>query len=1219
MFIRASSICKSVLRRVSLLWVLLFPTYIVFAQQYEFRTDFSNTSTVIKSVGRGYNNISDGVLTSKEAYACFGQQDWNNYVVKFRARVPLWADQVQIWAGFRALNRYDRYILGFRGGLQNNLYLSRMGYMGADEFLGLRPLYFDPKPGIWYDIKIEVCGDRIRVFLNNETLPRIDVIDKKSDQAPQGEVTLGGSWIETEFDDLSITSLDEHYFNNVPKEEFVKKIEYGGKEKRRVIDRADYKSIVVRGLHTGRSEISLNGKWLFMPENELTDSRQGASVSLNDETWHTMSVPDFWNPIRIWLHGETFGEHAKGVSDFYFQKETDRCDNYTFDFKKTNVAWYRQWIELPNELASKHMTLNFDAVSKVAEVFINGQLAGTHIGMFGDFAVDGTKLFQPGNNLIAVRVVRDVITNIEESDTVVDVAVTVPVTNNMLKDIAHGFYKDNPAGIWQPVKLVITDNVRIEEVFVKPTLSGATCDVSIKNHSLKPVSTDVLTDIYEKETRHLFYSGTSLQNIELKSGEERKVTFTISNLKPQLWTPNHPNLYDFNIKLVSGGKEIDNKLIASGFRTFESKNGFLYLNDVQYWLRGANHTPFALAPHDVDLANSFFQLMKSGNIDVTRTHTAPYNELWMNAADQNGIGISYEGTWPWLMINATMPDAQLISMWADEFIGLIKKYRNHPSLLLWTVNNEMKFYDNEPDLEVAKHKMKIISEVVKRIRDIDPTRPVCFDSNYKRNEQKFGKEFFNTVDDGDIDDDHAYINWYNHTLFKQFRGEFQKRCLNKGRPLISQEMSTGYPNTETGHATRFYNLVHQNPQTLIGYQSYEFANPQAFLDVHSFITGELAEALRRSNDKASGILHFALLTWFRNVYDVKHIEPYSTYYAIKRALQPVLVSAEIWGRNLYAGENLPTRICVVNDKENGSDMAESILYWELKSDTGERIVWGKEIVPEVKHSTREWITPTIRIPENIPSQKMIATLRLKLTANGIPVSENEYRLNIATKDWSCSRINPAKKIAVLDCNGIGKVLDFLKVEYSSYDNVADALKSKSDVFLFSGLDTSKNCSGAEILQLRNSIDKGAKILILNSPEATMKLYPEYIAGWIVPTEGDIVNMEIPESMVFDGIGMFDLRYFNNNKPEIPVVCEVAFKVKRDRNVLELANQTKIHGYINGEMLTRSEYVKTIKGFPIIQINKGGTAILSAMSVNKSITDPIAGRLFINMINELMNK
>lgn len=100
-----------------------------------------------------------------------------------------------------------------------------------------------------------------------------------------------------------------------------------------------------------------------------------------------------------------------------------------------------------------------------------------------------------------------------------------------------------------------------------------------------------------------------------------------------------------------------------------------------------------------------------------------------------------------------------------------------------------------------------------------------------------------------------------------FNGEFQKRFKMVDRPLISQEMSTGYPNNETGHPTRSYQLIHQNPQSLIGYECYDFSNPQSFLNVQAFITGELAEALRRSNDQASGIMHFALLTWFRQVYD----------------------------------------------------------------------------------------------------------------------------------------------------------------------------------------------------------------------------------------------------------------------------------------------------------------------------------------------------------------
>ena len=84
---------------------------------------------------------------------------------------------------------------------------------------------------------------------------------------------------------------------------------------------------------------------------------------------------------------------------------------------------------------------------------------------------------------------------------------------------------------------------------------------------------------------------------------------------------------------------------------------------------------------------------------------------------------------------------------------------------------------------------------------------------------------------------------------------------------------------------------------LIGYESYDWADPASFLKVQAFITGELAETLRRSNDQASGIMHFALMTWFRQTYDYQNIEPYPTYYALKRALQPVLVSAELWGRN----------------------------------------------------------------------------------------------------------------------------------------------------------------------------------------------------------------------------------------------------------------------------------------------------------------------------------
>lgn len=114
-------------------------------------------------------------------------------------------------------------------------------------------------------------------------------------------------------------------------------------------------------------------------------------------------------------------------------------------------------------------------------------------------------------------------------------------------------------------------------------------------------------------------------------------------------------------------------------------------------------------------------------------------------------------------------------------------------------------------------------------------------------------------------------------------------------------------------------------------------------------------------------------------------------------------------------------------------------------------------------------------------------------------------------------------------------------------------------------------------------------------------------------------MEIPESPVFDSIDLLELRYFNDNKRELPLVCHAAFQVNRGPNVMELANQTKIHGYINGDMEERSEYVKTIKGFPLLEIKDGGSALISTMAVEKGNTDPVAAKLLTNMIRHLLNQ
>lgn len=1149
---------------------------------------YARSADTVTTIGRGTCTLDNGVYSTCGAYTLVGDTDLSDYTLRFKARSPKDCEQVQIWAGVRTANRFDRYVVGIKGGLQDDLYLMRTGYMGMDEFMGVRPLGFHPEPGEWYDVKVEVCGSRIRVFLNNEDVPRMDITDRHSSFAPSGSASIGGGWLPAEYKDVSVTPLSPDALSGIAVREKNFVASPAEKETLRRQMRETYAPVTVANLNTGRTEISLDGNWLFMPGYQINDASVAVNPSVGDNDWHIMNVPDFWNPIRIWLHGETMssptGPQAKGVSDTYYQRETERCENYTFDYRKTSFAWYRQWVEMPSNIKNKKMVLAFDAVSKSADVYVNGKLAGTHLGMFGDFEIDVTSLMKPGKNLIAIGVARNLTGDAGPNNAAMEnyyASVRKDAEDNkddaianakQISDIPHGFYGDYPAGIWQPVKLVVTNKVKIEEVTIRPSLTGANFDVDISGNGNKDYRVNLtVTNVAD---------GSKLYSGILGMTKISKLKSEITGLTPKLWSPEHPNLYDFKFSVVDKkGREIDSKVITSGFRTFESRDGFLWLNGRKYWLKGGNHIPFALCPNDSVLAKKFMAIMREGNINSTRTHTTPWNELWISEADRSGIAISFEGTWPWLMIHSTpIPDQADLDLWRDEWLQVMKKYRNHPSIVFWTVNNEMKFYDLDADTERAKQKFAIISDVVKKMREIDPTRPICFDSNYLRRKalNRFGKDFVATMDDGDIDDQHAYYNWYDFSLFRFFNGEFQRDFKSEGRPLISQEMSTGYPNNETGHPTRSYQLIHQNPFSLIGYDAYDWADPSIFLKVQGFITGELAEALRRTNPEASGIMHFAYMTWLRQCYDAENIAPYPAWYAMQRAMQPVLVSAELWGRHFYAGSRILPRVYVVNDHEDGKDLHGLTLRWSLEDRNGKALAAGSEAMTDVPYYGRKYITPSIEIPSELPEKRVDGSLHLVLTDHaGRVISENRYEITMATSEWTGECVTDDVKI-------IDGVTEFTP-EYAA--------------------------------ELRAYHDNGGKMLLLNCPELAKAVFPEHITGWHVPTEGDIVVMERSDNDIFDGLDILDLRYFNNNKREIPTACHTVIHAERNDHIEELASQMKIHAYLDDKNLEeRVKRIEAMRGLTLLAVD--GHTIVSTMATDKASTDPIAKRLLVNMINKL---
>ncbi|MGH7953661.1 MAG: glycosyl hydrolase 2 galactose-binding domain-containing protein, partial [Limisphaerales bacterium] len=556
------------------------------------------------------------------------KHEWQDAEITFRARAPLNAGQVQLWAGFHYRDRDSRYVFALRGGNDNDLYLARYAPDGGIKFLGFAPLDFKPKPGIWYRLRVMIFGNRFQIYLNDEKLPRINVVDKDA-LWDKGSVLLGGGWLPAEYADLEVKPLDDKEKNAF--------LAIGNqcwaapepnKQLLRQTERAQYKPAEATSLNSRRTEISLDGNWLFMPDYQLADPKQPISLNYDDQSWHVMKVPEFWTPGLSWLHGETsFSDLqgvsiTKGVADSLYVDENKRVNSYTFDWRKIKSAWYRHYLDLPPNLQGRRFELTFDAIAKISEIWVNGIEVGSHTGMFGQINCDITKAIKPGRNVIAVHVVSE--TSKEIADKVEGIAVTVAVTSRMLHSLPHGMFQDDVGGIWQPVRLTVTAPVFVKDVFVEPQLNGATINLAIQNSGAQTAETAIAYKIVSAQDGTILYTNPPTQPFAIGAGETNLQTLVTPHLSPKLWSPQDPNLYYLEVQLNSGNKVLDNYAVRFGFRTFAVKGSELLLNGHPYWLRGADPFPNTLRPNDATLAHHFMKLAKAGNVCVTRSHIVPF-------------------------------------------------------------------------------------------------------------------------------------------------------------------------------------------------------------------------------------------------------------------------------------------------------------------------------------------------------------------------------------------------------------------------------------------------------------------------------------------------------------------------------------------------------------------------------------------------------------------
>lgn len=1005
---------------------------------------------------------------------------------------------------------------------------------------------------------------------------------------------------------------------------------------RREARRAAYRPMRIPRQSSPRETFELSGDWLFKPRHELDADARPESPDMPDADWHVLEVPDFWTQIAWWnMTPDRWGE--RGQATGYRLSEERRTAAYTFDYANTHVGWYRQWLDLPERADNERIALVFDAAASAAKVYVNGAHVGDHVGMFAPFSFDVTPHVHWGErNLVAVRVSSGAAPG-RASDDVQAVAITVEITESMLESVPRGMYRgacttedglpkrlERPGGLWQPVRLVRTRPARIDDVFFVPRLDGANIDVRIENKG---------SEAFEGEVEISVAGVRTGRAVRVESGAVDKVGLDIGVESPKLWSPREPNLYPLAVRLVADGTILDERIENVGFRTVGVRDGTFYLNGRPHWFGGANMPPAGLRPNDGELATKFFRYMHEGNQFITRAHGAPFTKPWIRAADREGVALSLEGTWPWLMIQGTpIPDEALLDVWRAEMRDLVRDLRNHPSVVMWTIGNELHPEMGAEGTPQWLAKWKIISDMIEEVRRLDPTRPVCSFSGYERHAELYRDMMVPAaIDDGDFIDPHRYNGWYEPSVWAHGMydggylrhdpsgrhrggdGETRSGTDHGVQALLSQEGSTGYPNDDTGHPERMYIQLYV-PQCWVGDDAYEHRDPAPFLAHQALVTKEWLEDIRRTR-RTAGWMAFSNGCWYKNAHHAEHIRPYPVHDAARLALQDVLPSLDQRNRHVYAGDVFEGAVVVVHDNPAVDVLGDLVCEVKIETPTGRRFETTVALSDCDYHGS---VKASFSIPTgtDLPVDRQPATLRLILISDGGIVGENDYRLLLARRAYAFGPLDKAPDVCLIKGT-------YMTAEALSRLGCAVSGDSRSlpagAVAIWEGVDL-PDADSEQGRRLLRYVEEGGTLLLLETGEAE-KLLPgkPIVSSQIWYGEGkpynnldphhEYVGMEQPGHPMFDGLGRHDLKWWNglpdDPHPNSPYVCRVSYELASDADgLLPLGEIVPVHSYAwTGP-----------KRCPLFVLEHGaGRIVVSELRTSACLSDPLAGRFLRNLV------
>ena len=434
---------------------------------------------------------------------------------------------------------------------------------------------------------------------------------------------------------------------------------------------------------------------------------------------------------RDWkfFKGDALGAEQPGFDDSQW-RQLDLPHDWSIEgpFAQTNktggagawlphgVGWYRKSFNLESAVKGRRMVIEFDGVMQNSEVWINGVSLGKRPFGYVSFGYDLTPHLKFGKgamNIIAVR-----------ADT--------------SAQPASRWYSG--AGIYRHVRLRVSEAVHIvsDSVFITtPRISDKEALVRVESvvadkTSGLPTPITMRTTVFGPDGKKIAFAelkqslpctinGTNTGPVGISTASSFVQNLAIPN--PRLWNLAEPNLYRVDIEILADGKHLDERSIKFGVRQSEFKS------DTGFWLNGKNiKLKGVCLHHDGGAFGAAVPLgvwerrlsnLRELGVNAIRTAHNPVAPEFLDLCDRMGFLVMNELFDCWTMKKNPHDYSLFFNEWSKrDLADTIRRDRNHPSVILWSVGNEIK---DTPKQELAK---RILAGLVEVCHENDPTRPV---------------------------------------------------------------------------------------------------------------------------------------------------------------------------------------------------------------------------------------------------------------------------------------------------------------------------------------------------------------------------------------------------------------------------------------------------------------------------------------------------------------